>query len=164
MFIRPHLDYGDEIYDQSNNNGLSGKTGSIQYNVALPITGSIRGTSKMKLYQELGLDLWKTRWLTRLLYLRKVWSTKLLTYLYELTSHRNTGCYKALYCRTDLFWNSFLHFSINEWIKLDPNIRPLDSHAMLGKKRVTFIRLSKKSIYNINALTQKDLNFSIDWD
>ena len=29
---------------------------SIQYNAALAITGAIRGTSREKLYQELGLD------------------------------------------------------------------------------------------------------------
>ena len=67
-----------------------------------------------------------------------------------------------LYIVEQIYFETFLHFSINEWIKLDPNIRPLDSHAMLGKKRVTFIRPSEKSIYNINALTHKDLNFSID--
>ena len=38
--IRPHLDYGDVIYDQHNNNGLSEKTESIQYNVALAITST----------------------------------------------------------------------------------------------------------------------------
>ena len=30
LFIRPYLDYGDVIYDQPDNNGLSGKIQSIQ--------------------------------------------------------------------------------------------------------------------------------------
>ena len=108
-----------------------------------------------KLYQELGLEsLNERRWLRRLCYLHKVLSTKLPTYLYELippiiNSHRNSGCYRALYCRTDLFRNSFLPFSINEWNKLDPDIRNLDFHAMFRKKLLNFIRLSEKSIYNI---------------
>ena len=55
-FVRPHLDYGDVIYDQPNNSRLSDKTESVQYNAALAITGAIRGTSKDKLYQELGLE------------------------------------------------------------------------------------------------------------
>ena len=55
-FIRPHLDYGDVIYDQHNNNNLSEKNASIQYNAALAITGAIRGKSREKLYQELGLE------------------------------------------------------------------------------------------------------------
>ena len=102
MFIRPHLDYGDVIYDQPNNNGLSAKIESIQYNAALAITGTIRGTSREKLYQVLGLEsLEDRRWLRRLCYFHEVLSTKLPTYVYELTppilnSHCNPGCYSFI--------------------------------------------------------------------
>ena len=41
-FIRPHLDYGDILYDQAS---FYQKFESIQYNSALAITGTIRGTS-----------------------------------------------------------------------------------------------------------------------
>ena len=51
-FIRPHLDYGDVVYDQPRNEAFCSKLGSIQYNAALAITGSIHGTSKTKLYVE----------------------------------------------------------------------------------------------------------------
>ena len=60
-FVRPHLNYGDVNYDQSNNSRLSDKIESVQYNAALAITGAIRGTSKEKLYQELGLESLKDR-------------------------------------------------------------------------------------------------------
>ena len=53
-FIRPHLDYGDIIYDQVYNVCIHPKLESIQYNVALAITGAIRGTSREKLYHKLG--------------------------------------------------------------------------------------------------------------
>ena len=53
-FTRPHLDYGDIIYDQEYNASFHQKLDSIQYNSALVITGAIRGTSKEKLYGELG--------------------------------------------------------------------------------------------------------------
>ena len=36
-FVRPHLDYGDVIYDQPNNSRLSDKIESVQYNAALAI-------------------------------------------------------------------------------------------------------------------------------
>ena len=63
-FVRPHLGYGDVIYDQPNNSRLSDKIETIQYNAALAITGVIRGTSKEKLYQKLGLEsLMTRRWL-----------------------------------------------------------------------------------------------------
>ena len=60
-FVRPHLDV---IYDQSNNFRLTDKIETVQYNVALAITGAFRRTSKGKLYQELGLESLKVRrWL-----------------------------------------------------------------------------------------------------
>ena len=45
-FIRPHLDYGDIIYDQAYNASFQQKVESIQYNAALAIRGAIIGTSK----------------------------------------------------------------------------------------------------------------------
>ena len=48
-FIRPHLDYGDVIYDQGYNVSFQQKVESIQYNAAIAITGAIRGTSKEKI-------------------------------------------------------------------------------------------------------------------
>ena len=85
--------------DQPNNSRLSHKMESVQYNPALAITGTIRGISKEKLYQELGLESLKDRrWLRRMSYLYKIASTKLPTYLYELIpalqrSHRYPGCF-----------------------------------------------------------------------
>ena len=51
-FIRPHFDYCDIIYDQTNNTSFRQRLESLQYNAALAITGAIRGTSKEKLYNE----------------------------------------------------------------------------------------------------------------
>ena len=56
-FIRPHLDYGAILYDQTYNMSFHQKLESIQYNACLAITGAIRGTSKEKLYQEIGLGV-----------------------------------------------------------------------------------------------------------
>ena len=50
-FIRPHLNYGDVIYDKAYTASFHQKMESVQYNSALAITGAIRGTSKEKLYQ-----------------------------------------------------------------------------------------------------------------
>ena len=84
-FVRPHIAYGDVIYDQPKNSRLSDKIESVQYNAALAITGAIRETSKAKLYQELGLESLKyRRWLRRMSYLYKIILTKLPPYLYEL--------------------------------------------------------------------------------
>ena len=60
-FVRPQLDYGAVIYGQHYNNSFHQKLESIQYNAALAITGAIRGSSREKLYQELGLESLKQR-------------------------------------------------------------------------------------------------------
>ena len=41
-FIRPHLDYGDIVYDKPNNETFTNKIEEAQYDVALAITGTIR--------------------------------------------------------------------------------------------------------------------------
>ena len=135
-FVRPHLDYGDVIYDQPNNSSLSDQIESAQYNAVLAVTGAIRGTSKEKLYQELGLEsLRNRRWLRRMSYLYKIASTKFPPYLYDLIpllqrSHHCPGCFKTLRWRTELFRNSFLPFTVNEWNKLDSDIKNSDSYEM----------------------------------
>ena len=48
-FVKPHLDYGDIIHDQPQNESFCNKLKSLQYNTALTITGAIQGTSKIKL-------------------------------------------------------------------------------------------------------------------
>ena len=47
-FIRPHLDYGDIIYDQTFNTWFQQKIETIQCNGALGITNAIRSSSKKK--------------------------------------------------------------------------------------------------------------------
>ena len=64
-FVRPHLDYGDILYDQAFNNSFHDRLESIQYNTCLAITGAIRGTSREELYQELGLEPLRLRRLCR---------------------------------------------------------------------------------------------------
>ena len=72
VFIRPHLDCGDIIYDQTYSDYFQQKMVSIQYNVALAITGAIRDTSREKVYQELGLEsLRKRQWYRKLCYFLK---------------------------------------------------------------------------------------------
>ena len=55
-FLRPNLDYEDVIYDRAFNESFQNKLKSVQYNTALTITGAIRGSSREKLYQKVGLE------------------------------------------------------------------------------------------------------------
>ena len=65
------------MYDQAYNGSFHQKLDSIQYNTALAITGAIRGTSKEKLYDELGLEtLEKRKWYTKLCCFLKIFKYK----------------------------------------------------------------------------------------
>ena len=68
-FIRPHLEYGDVIYERAFNKSFHQRLESILYNAAIAITGKIRGTSSEKLFQELGLETLKPRRWFRKIYL-----------------------------------------------------------------------------------------------
>ena len=55
-FVRPNLDYGDIIFDKPNNESFKSRIKSIQYKACIAITGAIQGTSRERLYRELGLE------------------------------------------------------------------------------------------------------------
>ena len=84
-FLRPHLDYGDVIYDRAFNESFQNKLESVQYNAALAITGAIRGSSREKLYQELGLESLKSRrWYRKLCLFFKLIKNKHPSYLFDM--------------------------------------------------------------------------------
>ena len=55
-FVRLHLAYANVIFDKPSIVTFSNEIGSAQRNAALAIAGTIRGTSKEKLYQKLGFE------------------------------------------------------------------------------------------------------------
>ena len=68
-FIRPHLDYTDIIYDKPNNASFKTKIENVQYRVCIAITGVIQGTSRERLYRELGLEsLADRRWIRKFVF------------------------------------------------------------------------------------------------
>ena len=69
-FVRPHLDDGDIIYLQLS---FHHNIGSAQYNAFLAITGVIRGTSKEKLNDVLGLETRQLRhWVQKVMLLLQI--------------------------------------------------------------------------------------------
>ena len=72
-FIRPHLDYGDVIYDKGFKESFHAHLESLQYNVTLATARAIRGSSTDKIYEELGLESLKSRrWYRKMSFLYKV--------------------------------------------------------------------------------------------
>ena len=88
-FIRPHLGYGDMIYDKPNNEPFKNKTENIPYKVCIAITGDIQGTSRERPYQELSSEFLKNRrWYRKLIFSRKIVNGATPRYL---TSYLNTN-------------------------------------------------------------------------
>ena len=72
-FVRSHLDYADIIYDKPFNDAFKDKLEKIQYSTALIITGAIKGTSRERLFKELGLEsLCDRRWYRKLVFFYKI--------------------------------------------------------------------------------------------
>ena len=60
-FVRPHLDYGDNMYEKAYNSFFHETIESVQYNACLAVTEAIRSTSKEKIHDELGLEFLQLR-------------------------------------------------------------------------------------------------------
>ena len=136
-FIRPHLDYGDIVFDQPTNDSFCKKLESVPYNAALTITGPIKGTSQIKLYKELGLESLKLRRKLKCLCIfYKIKATGLSSYLFSLipnTIHsyqtRTMDNVTKYQCRAEAFKSSFFPWTITEWNSLDLQIRNLSYKA-----------------------------------
>ena len=84
-FVRPHPDYGDILFDQTYNSSFHEKLESVQYNACLALTGAIRGSSKEKIYQELGFESLRVRrWYRKLCLFYKVLNNEHPQYLFNL--------------------------------------------------------------------------------
>ena len=89
-FVRPLLDYADIIYDKPYNESFKEKLETVQYNACLAITGAIRGTSRERLYRELGLEtLNNRRWSRKLFFFHKIIKGFSPSYLQKILCFRN---------------------------------------------------------------------------
>ena len=93
LYVWPHLDYGDIIYhkyDPDLRLDLTKRLEQTQYSSALAVTGAWRGTSRQKLFNELGWEnLYDRRWCRRLCHFFTLKITQHPEYLFFLTSHRS---------------------------------------------------------------------------
>ena len=156
VFLRPLIDYGDIIYDQPNNDSFCEKLESIQYQAALAITGAIQGTSRDKIYAELGLESLKARrWFKRLSCMFKIINEQAPKYLMDLIPKCNqivrtrNSHIPIIHCRTDCFKYSFFPSTLRDWFNLDENIRYSESISTFKNKLLAFIRPVQSSVYNI---------------
>ena len=172
-FLRPLIDYGDIIYDQPQNESFCDKLESVQYKAALAITGAIQGTSREKIYQELGLESLKNRrWYKRLCCMFKIMNEEAPKYLTNMIPKgqqtivtRNSNI-PTFYCRADCFKYSFFPSTLKDWFNLDASIRNSESIAIFKRRLLSLIRPFQSNLYNIfdliglKLLTRLRLGFS----
>ena len=141
-FIRPHLDYGEIIYDQACTASFHQKIEFVQYNSALAFKGAIRGTSKEKLCHKLGLEsLEKTRWYRKLCCFYEIYRNQSPEYLFNLIHNsmrpyniRNANNIPQFKAKHNFFQYSFIPSVVIEWNKPDQNIRHSENLFIFKKK------------------------------
>ena len=117
MYVRPHLDYGDVIYHNQNSESMD-ILERLQYKAGLLVTGCWQGTSKTKLYEELGWEcLNERRKFHRLTTYYKIKNNLAPEYLSSLVlTHLPEN-------PTDRYKKSFYPFCYEHWKLLTPAIR-----------------------------------------
>ena len=129
-FIRPHLDYAEIIYDRAYSTSFHQNIESIEYNAELTITGAVRRTFSLKLYQKLGFEsLQQRRCYRKLSCLFKIINNQSPRYSFQLALSPNTRYFSRnsenisqLRKKHYFFKNSFSPSTIKEWNNLNPQI------------------------------------------
>ena len=138
------------------------KVEKIQYQAALAVTGAWQGTSRVKIYEELG---WETlsdrRMCNRVLQLHKIINKKTPSYLRdELPPNRNVlinlpYVFHVIKCRTGRFSNSFFPNATCTWNNIISNFQHLPSFEGLKNHIISLIRPQMKytfKVYNPSLL------------
>ena len=177
-FIRPHLDYCDVIYhkptyddfystyyseraktDPVNTNfQFTNKIEAVQYSASLAITGCVRGTSREKLYSELGLtSLYDRRRFHRLSLLYKILNQLTPEYLRHFIpdsirrlQNTRTNRGDGIPTRTLNFRYSFFPDALNSWNLLSSFIKSSPSLNVFKKRYMEFFNVTPNPIYGIH--------------
>ena len=168
MQIRSHFDFCDIIYHKPPNkhdfnssttlNSQMNLLERIQYQAALAITGTWKGTNTDKIYEELG---WETldnrRLIRRLLLFYKIMNHLSPNYLLEPLPIqqgryrlRNNCIINTIPCRTDNYRNSFYPNTISLWNGIDTHLKNSPSLTNFKSSLIKIIRPSKKSVFGIH--------------
>ena len=173
--IRPHLDYGDILYDKPGNQDFQNKLETVQYKACLAITGAIQGTSRQKIYDELGLHaLIERRCRSKLTFFYKIANGLLPKYLclyLKFPSQENYPLRSALTTkinpipsRSKTFRKTFFLYCINEWNNLKPEVRNPKQIGVFKKVIITEKKenplFSTHNPFGVKLLTRLRLQLS----
>ena len=159
-FIRYHTDYGDVICDRASDKSFHQSPESIHYSAVIAITGTVRGTSSEKLFQELGLEtlVWR-RWLIKWCLFYKLIAERSPAYLFQLIPENNTPVLrdllkkvKSLQDKNKLFQTFFPAFTV-KWNKIDVNFRNSTFCNVLKRIMLKFFRPEPNQVFNVGSST-----------
>ncbi len=174
MYIRPHLDYADVLYHIPNKDLLTflstneeydlhvnmKRIESVQYDAALAVSGAWRGSSRTKLYKELGWEpLYLRREVRRLCLFRDVVIDKNPAYLYAITKPLeprptargpNSDNLKTIAARTDSFKDNFFPASVVKWNLLDKHSKDLPNRLAFKSSLIKKIRPKRCEMFLVS--------------
>ena len=164
--VRSHLDYCDVIYHIPaiqnqppkgvSLNSLMEKVERVQYQAALAITGTWQGSSRAKLYDELGWEFLSDRRMRRrVLQFHKIVDRKTPDYLREkLPPNRNIlihleHIFQNFRTRTLRYSNSFFPDTVCSWNNIIRNFENLPTFEVLKRHLLALFCPAKKSTYDL---------------
>ena len=172
MHVRPHLDYCDFIYhmptktretfDLDSTRTLNYQMmalESTQYQTALAVSGTWKGSNREKIYEELGWEsLEQRRIFRRLTQFYKIMTGLTPEYLRipippthdHLFGNCHTNVLKTIFCRTERYHNSFFPNSITLWNELGPELRGAESISIFKQSLLKIYRPQGKSVFEIH--------------
>ena len=132
---------------------------SIQYQAALGVTGAWKGTSRDRIYEQLGWEsLHSRREFRRLTQFYKIMNNLTPQYLREpvpdpqmhLFGPRSTNVLPPIPCKTDRFKSSFYPDSVEKWNDVGVEFRSIAKLSDFKSSYVQLIRPIKKDIFNVH--------------
>ena len=145
------------VYDEAYNETFHQKPESTQCNACLALSRAIRGSSREKLYQELGLEsLQRRRWYKKICLFYKIFKENKPVYLFNLiptknsnyNTFRNTDKIALFYTKHNFFKKYFFPSTVIEWTKLDPNLQSAAPLSVFKNNLLKFIRPSPNSVFS----------------
>ena len=130
------------------------KVERIQYQSALAISGAWRGSSRSKLYEELGWEsLSDRRMVRRILQIHKIFKNNTPSYLSDklppncraLFSGNIRNTFREIICKSNRYTNSFFPDAIASWNILINHFDDVPSFDILKKHINTLFLYSKSS-------------------
>jgi len=135
------------------------KVEQVQYQAALAVTGTWQGSSRSKLYEELGWEsLTHRRFCRRILQVHKISKHQSPKYLHDklprhrkpLYMHKNVNIFHEFRCNSSRYSNSFFPDAVKAWNKVITHFPNIPTITVLKRHILSLIRPNKKSIFNIH--------------